>query len=279
MRNAIADISATAVSLDDFMLQMQEKYHISVTDKRGRLSYLHPDRAKNISERALGTDYTGEAVQQRILENTQHKETHPLSFSARDPNPLLPDTGSSVIPDPALAYEDALRPYTIFFVKSELRLVVDLQNCVKAQQSQSYKRKVKISNLKQMADTVAYVQEHGYDDREHLQAEYDSASEKLADARRSLKDTEQKMKDLNEQLHHTGQYLSNKKIYAQMLPTKNKKAFRQEHSEEIAKYEESRKFLKELHPDGKIPSLKSLYADREKLQIQKSAKSDTYHYF
>lgn len=54
-------------------------------------------------------------------------------------------------------------PITILFIKSDLRLVVDLQNCIKAQQSRAYAQKVKISNLQQMAKTVAYIQEHGYD--------------------------------------------------------------------------------------------------------------------
>ena len=56
----------------------------------------------------------------------------------------------------------------ILFIKSDLRLVVNLQTCVKAQQSRAYAQKVKISNLQQMARTVAYVQEHGYDSRENL---------------------------------------------------------------------------------------------------------------
>ena len=59
-------------------------------------------------------------------------------------------------------------PMAILFIKSDLRLVIDLQTCVKAQQSRAYAQKVKISNLQQMARTIAYVQEHGYDSYEKL---------------------------------------------------------------------------------------------------------------
>ena len=45
--------------------------------------------------------------------------------------------------------------------ESNLRLVVNLQDCVKAQQSRAYAQKVKISNLQQMANTIVYVQQHG----------------------------------------------------------------------------------------------------------------------
>ena len=57
-------------------------------------------------------------------------------------------------------------PIAILFVRSDLRLVTDLQTCVKAQQSAAYANKVKLSNLKEMAKTVAYIQEHGYDTRD-----------------------------------------------------------------------------------------------------------------
>ena len=34
-------------------------------------------------------------------------------------------------------------PHTFLFIKSDLRLVTDLQHCIKAQQSQAYAQKVK----------------------------------------------------------------------------------------------------------------------------------------
>lgn len=52
---------------------------------------------------------------------------------------------------------------TAMFEKSGLRLVTDLQHCIKAQQSKAYAEKVKLSNLQNMAKTLSYVQEHGYD--------------------------------------------------------------------------------------------------------------------
>ncbi len=48
------------------------------------------------------------------------------------------------------------------FEKSGLRLVTDLQHCLKAQQSKAYAGKVKLTNLQTMAKTLSYIQEHGY---------------------------------------------------------------------------------------------------------------------
>jgi len=65
-------------------------------------------------------------------------------------------------------YDYSSYPAAILFIKSDLRLVVDLQNNLKACQSRAYAQKVKISNLQQMAKTIAYVQEHHYDTMESL---------------------------------------------------------------------------------------------------------------
>lgn len=176
-------------------------------------------------------------------------------------------------------YDYSSDPVAILFIKSDLRLVVDLQNNVKAQQSHAYAQKIKISNLQQMAKTIAYVQEHHYDTRENLQLTFDDISEKCKESRKAVKATEASLKNINQQIHYTGQYLANKPGFAQMLKSRNKKKFRQEHQTEIELYESAVKFLKEKNADGKIPSMKSLKAEKEKLTIKRSAQYDTYHYF
>lgn len=86
----------------------------------------------------------------------------------------------------------------VLFIKSDLRLVVDLQTCIKAQQSRAYAQKVKISNLQQMAKTVAYIQEHGYDTQKKLQDTTDTIQSKMEKVRSDAKLTEAKLKKVNE---------------------------------------------------------------------------------
>ncbi|MCD8221448.1 MAG: hypothetical protein LUD07_04505 [Clostridiales bacterium] len=170
---------------------------------------------------------------------------------------------------------DESDPITILFIKSDLRLVVDLQDCVKAQQSRAYAQKVKISNLQQMAKTIAYVQEHEYGTREHLQKSFDEVTAKMHDARKTLQDTEDQLKALNEKIHYTGQYLANKAVYGQMLKTRNKKKFRQEHSSEIRLYESAVKYLKAQYADSQFPTMKALKEERDRLTVLKQAQTDT----
>ena len=100
--------------------------------------------------------------------------------------------------------------------------MVDLQTCVKAQQSRAYAQKVKLSDLQEMVKTIAYIQEHEYDTREILEDKFSSIKEQISFSRKQLKDVESELKDLNQQLHYTGQYLANKAVYAQFRKSKNR---------------------------------------------------------
>ncbi|MCD7883041.1 MAG: relaxase/mobilization nuclease domain-containing protein [Lachnospiraceae bacterium] len=285
LRDAIADVSRTATSFEEFQKVLWENYSIRVTDKNVRYSYLHPERNKNMTERVLGTDYGKEHLMKLFEENLLAMQSRatgepPEHLEVQQGTAQNARTDSNAEPTSSSIFVEPLPDYAaIFFVKSDLHLVVDLQNNVKAQQSRAYMQKVKLSNLKQMAQTVAYVQEQGYDSREDLRASYEEIVGKRNEARKTLRATEDKLKAVNEKIHYTGQYLSNKKTYGEMLKAKNKKKFRQEHSSEIALYESAVKFLKEHSPDGKIPSMKSLQQEKESLTIRRKAQQETYQYF
>ena len=123
------NVLSLPVIFDEFQSKLLELFQISVIEHRGRYSYLHPDRQKRISERALGTRYGKEHLEQTFLRKD---------------------------------------PLAILYVRSHLCLVVNLQTNVKAMQSPAYAHRVKLSNLQQMANTIIYVQEHGFDTQSDL---------------------------------------------------------------------------------------------------------------
>lgn len=79
--------------------------------------------------------------------------------------------------------------------------------------------------------------------RENLQMTFNDISEKCKESRKAVKSTEASLKNINQQIYYTGQYLSNKPFFAQMLKFRNKKKFRQEHQVEITLYESAVKLL------------------------------------
>ena len=171
------------------------------------------------------------------------------------------------------AYDYLADPVAILYVRSHLHLVVDLQANIKAQQSAAYARKVKLSNLKEMARTVVYVQEHGYETREDLLCYQTEVSGKLDAASSLLHEAEAKLKEINERIHYTGQYYASISVQSAFLKSKNKKKFREEHRSELDQYNEAVHYFKE-NTGGKIPAMKSLKTEKEQLQqfIEKQKK-------
>ncbi|MCU6761958.1 Uncharacterised protein [uncultured Roseburia sp.] len=262
LRNAIKEAAASARTQEDFQKFLAEKYGISFKVSRGRFSYLHPDRGKYMTGRSLGTHYEKEYLLSRWEKNARQEQS-------QQPDPeQSADISQNTIPGELPSF---------VFIKSNLRLVVDLQSCAKAQANAAYARRVKLSNLQQMAKTVAYIQEHGYDTEEDLETAFEEAKKQTADMRKSLRSTEGKLKQVNEQIHYTGQYLANKSVYRQFVNSRNRKKFRQEHQAELALYEAARKFLKAQSGDGKLPSMKLLKEEKEKLAALKNSQQEAYH--
>lgn len=262
LRSSIEQASSAAHNQEEFQQLLLEKFKIKLKVSRGRYSYLHPERTKPVTGRKLGTRYEKEFLQQLFAEN------------AKQLPPLQKETPENSVP----AITDT-EPFSILFIRSDLRLVTDLQECIKARENSAYAQKVKLINLKQMARTVAYIQEHGYHTREELEQDF-SESGSLADSsRKALKAVEDQLTKVNEQIHYTGQYLACKAVYSQFRKAKNKGQFRMEHPTEIALYESARHFLKDHSSDGRLPSMKLLKTEKERLLKERQDAQSRYHYY
>ena len=259
LRDAIDDAASTTKSPEEFAKILDKKYHIIFKISRNRYSYLHPDRKKYITGRNLGTRYEEDFLLQAFKENAKSLSDRKMEIE----EPQVPTTTKDL--QTILSPDTSDIPVPFIFIKSDLRLVIDLQTCIKAQQSEAYAQKVKLSNLKRMAQTVAYIQEHGYDSLEDFHTALDQASDQVSAARKSLKDTEQQLKDVNEQIHFTGQYLAYKNVYADYRKSRNKDKFYEEHQAELSLYDTALRTLKEKSGGNKLPSMKALYAEKDRL--------------
>ena len=269
LRDAIDDAASTAKSPEEFAQILDKKYHIIFKISRNRYSYLHPGRKKYITGRNLGTRYEEDFLLQTFKENAKSLSDRKMKIEEPQVTATTKDLQTALSPDASDI------PVPFIFIKSDLRLVIDLQTCIKAQQSEAYAQKVKLSNLKQMAQTVAYIQEHGYNSLEDFHTALDQASDQASAARKSLKDTEQQLKDVNEQIHFTGQYLAYKNVYADYRKSRNKNKFYEEHRAELSLYDTALRTLKEKSAGNKLPSKKALYAEKDQLiELQDSQRED-----
>ena len=271
LRDAIDNAAGIAKSPEEFSKILEEKYRIIFKISRGRYSYLHPDRKKYVTGRNLGTRYEEDFLMKTFMENTKSLSKKKKNVQEQP----ISDTATNL--QQALSSDSSPIPVPFIFIKSDLRLVIDLQTCIKAQQSEAYAQKVKLTNLKQMAQTVAYIQEHGYDTRADFNAALTNAESQTSLARKKMKDTEQQLKNVNEQIHFTGQYLAYKGLYAQYRKSRNRNKFYEEHKAELSLYETALRVLKEKSNGQKLPSMKSLYAEKDRLtELREVQRADFY---
>ena len=310
LRDAILDAAGHASSIEEFKKILKEKYGIEVKDRRGRFSYLHPERKKYITGRALGADFEKEYLTLLIEEhlnekNLTEKEGYPET--ARDPKGIptagrtKTETGSeerygqageqadvtagedekirnsaSGISGETMAglyctghrdletdydpsYDYHTDPVAILFVRTKLRLVVDLQTNIKAQMSDAYAEKVKISNLQEMARTVLFLQEQGIGSREELQHMQNEAADKYAEIENSIQEVDDQIRKVNEQIHFAGQYYAARSAHSDFMRSWNKGLYHSRHREELDRYDEAVTFFRD-NADGNIPLIKDLKA-------------------
>ena len=306
LRDSILDAADRASTLEEFREILRDKYNIELKDRRGRFSYLHPDRQKYITGRALGTDYEKESVLERIqhsdFENAApHPDRsgslsiHPESSQGqeivqnRDEKPddrkkqgfrLFSEMSGEELAavycagrkDLIFEYNPSYNyhadPIAILFIHSELRLVTDLQTNIKAQMSTAYARKVKISNLKEMARTVVFIQDLGIHSREELKERQTEIIERLRSVETRVKDTDSEIRRINQQIHFAGQYYANRSVHTDFMKAWNKGRFRSDHRDELDRYDEAVKFFNDNNA-GSIPLIKDLKERKEALQSQK----------
>jgi hypothetical protein len=251
LRKAITSVMTDSTSMEEFQKKLFEQYGIGVHESRGRLSYQLPDRNKPIRAKQLGTDFDKGFIE-RFLSQNHRQRTAPEKTEA------------------------TVRPKQK--PQKRIRLVVDLKNCLKAQENRFYAQKVKVGNLQQMSKSVAFLEEQGIESMEELASLLESTSTDFEAQRSALQETEARLKTVNILIKNTGQYLANKEVYGQYLQAKNKKKFRAEHEPELLLYEAARKALKEASGGEKIPTMKQLKAEKEQLTAKKNEQYESFSF-
>lgn len=222
LRRAIMGTVKDSSSFDEFQEKLFENYGISVHESRRQISHVIPDRTKPIRGKSLGTDFKKQSLMYFFVGQSNRSK----SAEKADPEGRISKG------------EKALTSS-----QKSLRLITDIESCIKAQQSRAYAQKVKIGNLQQMSQTLIFLQENGIGSLDGLENMLSSTKTDFDEKRAALKATESELRQVNSLIHATGQYLSTKSVHADYLKTKSKKQFRKQHSSELSIYDAA---LKEL---------------------------------
>lgn len=254
LRRVITTTLDDSNSMEEFQKKLFENYGIAVHESRGRISYKLPDKDRPIRGRQLGTNFEKEYLQDFLLKK-------------KIPTLNIPTTS-----------ETKMHTQKPTMDQKSIRLIVDIEANIKAQQNKFYAQKIKVGNLQQMSKTLAFLQENGIGTLEELEQLLSSTQTDFDERRVSLKSTEDRLKTVNLLIKNSGQYLANKQVYGEYLKTKNKKKFREEHESELLLYEVARKELKQLTHGEKVPSLKQLRSEKEELTKKKNHEYEDYSF-
>lgn len=141
-----------------------------------------------------------------------------------------------------------------------INLIIDIQNCIKAQESKGYEHWAKINNLKQASKTLNFLTEHNIKSYEELEqatkkihTDFDALSEKI-------KGTEKQMNDAAVLMKNVNTYDELKPVYDKYRTAKNKSAFENKYRREIILFRTAAKNLKGKNPPP-APALKNSYAE------------------
>lgn len=233
LKAKIDEIIPQAKDFEDFLRLMElQGYEI----KRGQYISLRAngqERFTRLKAQTLGERYSVEGITKRI------EKSHKRKLPVRD---------------------------------NHISLIIDIQNCIKAQESKGYEHWAKINNLKQAGKTLNYLTEHNIKSYAELEQTAEKIHTDFDAVSAQIKSTENQMNDTAVLMKNVDTYTELKPVYDKYRTAKNKSDFENKYRREIILFRTAAKNLKGKNPPS-APALKNSYAE---LNEQKAALYEEY---
>ena len=152
----------------------------------------------------------------------------------------------------------------------KVNLLVDIQAKLQAGKGAGYARWASVFNLKQMAQTMNYLTEHGLLDYADLAAKADEATGRYHELSARIKAAEQRMAEIAVLKTHIINYSKTRDTYVAYRKAGYSKKFKAEHESEILLHQTAKKAFDELGLK-KLPTVKSLQAEYAALLAEKKS--------
>ena len=227
------------VDFDAFLRLMEQ---LGYTIKLGaNVTFSHPDFERNIRLRSLGADYSVDRIRSVIAGNVEH--TPKAQKITRTPKP---------------------------------NLLIDIQKKLSEGKGSGYKQWATVFNLKQMAKTLLYLQEHDLADYDQLVAQTDQTSKQIGVLRADIRAMEQRMAEIKILRTHIINYSKTRGVYVGYRKAGYSKKYLAEHESDIIIHKAAKKAFDDLGIT-KLPTVKSLNAEYAELLAKKKAAYSEYH--
>ena len=149
-------------------------------------------------------------------------------------------------------------------------LLVDIQAKLQEGKGAGYARWATLFNLKQMAQTVAYLQDHELMDYSVLSEKAAAASTRFNELSAKIKSAEVRMAEIAVMRTHIINYAKTRDTYVAYRKAGYSKKFFAEHESEITLHKAAKKFFDDQGIQ-KLPTVKSLQAEYAALMTEKKA--------
>ena len=154
--------------------------------------------------------------------------------------------------------------------RGRVSLLIDIEAKLAAGKCGGYERWAKVFNVKQMAKTLLYLQEHGIKSRAELTARADAASEKLSAAKERIAELDARIAEVNALRGQIITYAKTREAFAEYKATRYSRKYYAAHADEIEKHREAKRYFNE-HNLTRLPKVKDLSAEFSALVAEKRA--------
>ena len=226
LKQTIDRLVITAKDYDDFLRLMQEAGYEIKTGKY--ISFRAKGQERFTRSKTIGENYTEERIKERIAGRTPRR-------SQRQTTP------------------------------KGISLIGDIQERIKLIDSKGYEHKAKLTILKEAARTLNYLTENNllqYADLEKKVEDVHSSYDRIG---KELKGVEARLREVQPLIKNISNYQRLKPVYDAFQKAKDKPSFKAKHEAELVIFEAARSTLLAMQGDEKLPSLKTLQAEQQRL--------------
>ncbi len=226
LKQTIDRLVITAKDYDDFLRLMQEAgYEI----KPGKyISFRAEGQDRFTRSKTIGENYTEERIKERIAGRTPRR-------SQRQTTP------------------------------KGISLIGDIQERIRLIDSKGYEHKAKLTILKEAARTLNYLTENNLLQYADLEKKVEDVHSSYDRTGKELKGVEARLREVQPLIKNISNYQRLKPIYDAFQKAKDKPGFKAKHEAELVIFEAARSTLLAMQGDKKLPSLKTLQAQQQRL--------------
>ena len=149
--------------------------------------------------------------------------------------------------------------------RKNISLISDIQNRIKQIDSKGFEHSMKIKILKEAARTLNYLTENELLQYADLEKKVEDIHSSYARTGADLKVVEAQLRKVQPLIKNISTYQKLKPVYDAYSKTKNKQSFRAAHEAELVVFEAAKSTLLAMQDGEKLPSMKSLQAEQQRL--------------